>query len=185
MMDNEQQLIAQARQGDREALNALVTRNWPAVYRLVLARIGSGEDAQEITQETFIKAFRALPGYRETGAAFSTYLGRIALNLVNDFWRKKGRSPQVYDIAEYQEPLVDIAPSPEEQAVTREKRQEIAAVIAMLPPDQRQAVELRIIAGLSVQQTAQKMAKTEAAVKMLQQRALKTLRKLMEEKGIL
>ena len=183
-MSDEKTLLAKAQQGDKAALEALIARYWQPVFRLACLRTGNSEDAQEIAQETFLKAFRALPGYRETGATFKTYLGRITLNLVTDYWRKKGRTPQVVSIADYQEPLADPEPLPEETILSRERRESIGRLVALLPAEQKQAIELRIFAGLSLQATAQIMGKTEAAVKMLQQRALKNLRRLFIENGI-
>lgn len=183
-MTDEKSLIAKAQQGDKAALEQLIAGYWQPVYRLACLKTGNGDDAQEIAQETFLKAFRALPGYRETNASFKTYLGRIALNLITDFWRKKGRSPQVVALADFQEPLADPAPLPEDSALSRERRESIGRVVALLPDEQRRTVELRIFAALSVQETARLMGKTEAAVKMLQQRALRNLRRLFDEHGI-
>ena len=185
ILTEEKEWIAQARQGDREALNMLVSAYWQPVYRLVYYKTGHVEDAQELTQETFFRAFRALHRYQQGETSFQTYLGRIALNLVIDFWRKKGRSPQVIDIAEYQNPLVDEGIRPEEAVLAGERRQEIAGLIKLLPEEQRQAVEMRILAGLSVRDSARLMGKTEPALKMLQQRALKNLKKLFVERGII
>ncbi|SDF64532.1 RNA polymerase sigma factor [Sporolituus thermophilus] len=184
-MTDEQALIAKAQAGDRESLNTLILAYWQPVYRLVYHKVGHADDAQEITQETFLKALRALPRYRQTNANFKTYLGRIALNLITDFWRKKGRTPPLIDIAEYEQPLLDDGAKPEEAAIYSERQQEVARLVHKLPPEQRQAVELRIVIGLSVREAAAIMGKTEAALKMLQQRALKNLRKMFVEQGIL
>jgi len=183
-LTEEKELIARAQQGEKQALNTLVSQYWQPVYRLIYYKLGHVEDAQELTQETFLKAFRSLPRYQQGEASFKTYLGRIALNLVNDFWRKKGRSPKIIDIAEYQDPLVDEGMKPEEAALETEQQEEISRLIQLLPEEQRQAVELRIIAGLSVREVSRIMGKTEAALKMLQQRALKNLRKMFIERGL-
>jgi len=177
-------LIAKAQAGDRDALNELVSAYWHPIYRFVSYKTGSPEDAQELTQETFYRAFRSLSGFRETGATFKTYLSRIAINLIRDFWRKKGRSPAFVDIADCQE-AGDGGEQPDAWAARLEMRMAIAGALKELPAEQRQAVELRIIAGLPVRETALAMGKTEAAVKMLQQRALKSLRTLLGKKGIL
>ena len=89
------------------------------------------------------------------------------------------------DIGEYQEPFSDTADRPEDAAISAEQQHEIAKLIGSLPSDQRQAVELRIVAGLSVREAANIMGKTEPALKMLQQRALKNLRKMCIEHGII
>jgi len=182
-MLDETVLLDSAKKGDQDALNALVSRHWHPLYRLAYAKTGSPEDAQELTQETFFRAFRALPTYRQTGAAFKTYLSHIANNLIVDFWRKKGRAPAISDLSEQQEPRSNEEP-PDVQAINQEQRAAISRVLRELPPDQRQAVELRIMAGISVKETAVAMGKSEAAVKMLQQRALKNLRSLLLERGV-
>ena len=180
----ERELVAKAQGGEKEALNTLITMYWKPIYRLIYYKVGQVEDAQELTQETFFKAFRSLERFELREASFKTYLGRIALNLVNDYWRSKGRSPQVIDIAEYQEPLVDAAPKPEEAALAGERQRELNGLVHQLPAEQRQAIELRIMAGLSVRDAARIMGKTEAALKMLQQRALKNLRNLFIQHNV-
>ncbi len=182
-MLDEDLLIDKAKSGDRNALNDLIAAYWQPVYRFVSYKTGNPEDAQEITQETFVRTFRALPNYQKTGTSFKTYLDRIALNLVIDFWRKKGRCPAVVDLAEYEEPIAETE-QPDTQAVNRETSESIALVIKELPEEQRRTVELRIIAGLPVRETAIALGKSEAAIKMLQQRALKNLRTLLLAKGI-
>lgn len=176
-------LISKAQAGDREAMGELVAAYWHPVFRLVSYKTDCPEDAQEITQETFFRAFRALPNYQKTNATFKTYLGRIALNLVNDSWRKKGRSPAIVELAAYNEPAREDE-QPDIQAINQERRKAIANVLKELPPDQRQAIELRILAGLPIRETSIAMGKSEAAIKMLQSRALKNLRNLMLERGI-
>ena len=184
-MPTEAELIAKAKTGDREALGELVTACWHPVYRLISYKTHSPEDAQEITQETFFRAFRSISSYRQTETRFTTYLSRIALNLVTDFWRKKGRSPAVTDIIEHQNHLSVDEPDPCDQLVEQEMRHSLAESMEELPDEQRKVVELRIIAGLPVRETATAMNKTEAAVKMLQQRALKNLRQNLLNRGAL
>lgn len=183
-MESEKELLAMAQSGDKGALNSLLSLYWQPIYRLIIYKVGNADDSQELTQETFLRGFRTMDKFQAREATFKTYLGRIALNLVTDYWRKKGRSPQVVDLAEYQEPLVDHEPQPEQQALAGEQQEQMACLIKRLPDEQRQAVELRIIAGLSVREAAEIMGKSEPALKMLQQRALKNLRKLCEEQGI-
>ncbi|MDR3566084.1 MAG: RNA polymerase sigma factor [Negativicutes bacterium] len=179
-MQQEDILIGKAQAGDREALNELVSFYWQPIYRFITYKTASPEDAQELTQETFFRAFRALPTFRKTEASFKTYLSQIALNLIRDHWRKKGRSPALVDIADCQEAATE-TDQPDIEAINQERRETIAGMLQKLPVDQRQAVELRIIAGLPVRETAEAMGKSEAAVKMLQQRALKSLRTLLSD----
>ena len=177
-------MIARAQEGDREALNELIAGYWSPVYRLLSYKTGNLEDAQELTQETFFRAFNSLARYKSTGATFKAYLDRIAINLANDFWRKRARTPAMVDIADYQGGVGETE-LPEAQAVDNETRAAIESVLLELPDEQRIVVELRIINGLPVRQVAIAMEKTEPAIKMLQQRALKNLRKLLLERKVI
>lgn len=182
MPDNDG-LITKAQRGNREALNELMSCYWQPIYHFVAYKIGNLDEAQEITQETFLRAFRALPRYQETGASFKTYLSRIAINLIHDAWRKTGRMPVLTNLDDHQE-LSATEDLPDTLAVSREQSAALKEVLYELPEEQRQTVELRIIAELSVKQTAATLNKSEAAIKMLQQRALKNLRKLLVERKL-
>ena len=100
-MPSEWDLIEKAKAGDRDALGEIVANCWQPLYRLISCKIGNPEEAQDIVQETFYRAFRSLSAYQKSDAHFSTWLGRIALNLITDMWRKKGRSPIINDISEH------------------------------------------------------------------------------------
>lgn len=184
-VSDEQILIRKAKDGDREALNALVSYYWQPIYRLIYSKLGNEDDAKELTQDTFMRAFRSLPRYQILDVSFKSYLGKIAINLVTDFWRKKGRTPQFSNIVEYQEKILDKRENPEEYTLRMEGQGEIANLVESLPEEQRQAVQLRVILGLSIRDAAMQMNKTESAIKMLQQRALKNLRKMCVDVGIL
>lgn len=176
---SERQLITAAQAGDNDALNELIEYHWQPIYQFIAFKIGNPQDAQDLAQETFVRAFRALPRYQERNATFRTYLGKIALNLIADYWRKLGRSPQTVDVTDYRGLLEDTEIRPEDQVVKTEREREVAEALAQLPEEQRQVVQMRLLSGYSVQETAEKMSKTEAAVKMLQQRALANLRKII------
>ena len=155
---DETELIVRAKTGDRTALNELVARYWQPVYHFASYKLGNAQDAEEVAQETFIRVFRALPDYQITGAVFTAYIKRIAVNLITDFWRKKSRSPAIADIAEVQELAAD-GQEPDLQLLSSEMRETLLSILQKLPPEQRQAVELRIIAGVPVRETALTMGK--------------------------
>lgn len=181
---DEQLLIKKAQEGNREALDTLVTGYWQPIYRLIYSKVRNEEDARELTQDTFMNAFRALPRYKIMDVSFKSYLGRIAINLVTDFWRKKGRRLQSVNISDYQESIVDIRENPEEHTLRLEGQEQIGKLVEDLPEQQRQTIKLRVILGLSLRDTALKMNKSESAIKMLQQRALKKLREMCLGSGI-
>lgn len=178
-------LIDKAKDGDREALNTLISCYWQPIYRFIYSKLRNEDDAKELTQDTFMKAFRALPRYKVLDVPFKSYLGRIAINSVTDFWRKNGRTPQSVNINEHQGSIIDERETPEEYTLRREGQEQIASLVESLPAEQRQVVKLRVMLGVSIHDAALQMNKTEPAIKMLQQRALQNLRKMCLSIGIL
>ena len=183
-MPSEQELIVKAKNGDHDALTQIVSDCWHPLYRFISYKTGKPEEAQDIVQETFFRAFRSLSSYQVTETKFSTWLGRIAANLITDAWRKQGRTPELRNLDEARNKSSG-GSDPAEQVIQAETREKLAALIQELPPEQRQVIEMRILAGLSLKEAATAMNKSEAAVKMLQQRALKALRAKMLEQGVL
>lgn len=179
MPEKEHLIISKAQEGDCAALNALVVSHWPYIYRLALSKTGNPDDAQEIAQDTFLRAFSALPRYKQTNATFKTYLFRITLNLITDYYRRRGHAPHVVDIEEYGAVIRDTSIQPDEAVLNAERQLEVIKLLALLPDEQRRVIELRIIQGLAVVDTARLMGKSDAAVKMLQQRALKKLKEYL------
>ncbi len=184
-MTDENILITKAKDGDHEALNKLISYYWQPIYRFIYSKIGNEDDAKELTQDTFMKAFRSLPRYKILDVPFKSYLGKIAINLVTDFWRKNGRTPQIVNINEYQGTIPDIGENPEEYTLRLEGQEQIANLVDRLPEEQREVVKLRVILGVSIRDVAIQMDKTEPAIKMLQQRALQNLRKMCLSVGLL
>ncbi len=183
-MPSEWELIEKAKNGDSQALREIVTDCWQPLYRFVSAKTGNSEDAQDLVQETFFRAFRSLSSYHQTETRFSTWLGRIATNLITDMWRKNGRAPLIYPITEPQNELPG-GEDPAEAVINSETKELLATLLNKLPTEQQQVIELRILAGLPVKDVAIAMNKSEAAVKMLQQRALKNLREMLLAQGAL
>src|SRR5436853_4680220 len=90
----DEELVTRARTGDTESFNQLVRRWERPIFALAYRTLGREEDARDVTQETFLRAFRALPGFKGD-AKFSSWLYRIALNLCRDFMRRDRRAPMV------------------------------------------------------------------------------------------
>ena len=182
-MPSEWELLEKAKAGDRDALGEIVAECWQPLYRFISYKTGNLEEAQDLVQETFFRAFRSLASYQKTDTRFSTWLGRIATNLITDEWRKKGRTPLNSELGERQNELTG-GEDPFDILVNQETKEMLAALLTKLPDEQRRVIELRILAGLPVKDTSIAMNKSEAAVKMLQQRALKNLREMMADRGV-
>ncbi len=170
------------RAGDRAEFARLVDRYSGPIYRLALKILGDTQDAEDVLQETFLKAFRALPDF-EGRSSISTWLYRIAAN--EAFMALRRRKPDAISVDEAQptpdgeqEPIqiVDWCCLPEEELLSSEARDHLDQAIDRLSPALKAVFLLRDIEGLSVRETAEALNVTEAAVKTRLLRARLNLR---------
>lgn len=163
MSDNstDSQLVERAQAGDQRAFELLVRKYQYKIIQLVSRLVGDA-DAPDVAQETFIRAWRALPGFRGQ-SAFYTWLYRIGINTAKNTLVSRSRRPadQDIDVADaelfgHTEHLSDIA-TPEAELLTEEIKQCVTSTIMSLPPDLRQAITLRELEGLSYEEIAEVM----------------------------
>lgn len=157
----DEQLVLRAQEGDLRAFDVLVQKYQHKIVQLV-GRIVGDADAQDVAQESFIKAYRALGKFRGQ-SQFYTWLYRIAINTAKNFLVARRRRPATQDIdvadAElygHTEQLSDGA-TPERQLLSDEIKAEVGRVIRELPDDLRQAITLRELEGLSYEEIAEAM----------------------------
>lgn len=185
---DERQVIQRVLDGDQEAFAELVTAYEKQVYNLCLRMCGNPEDARDLSQEAFVKAWRGLQFY-QFEAAFSTWLYRLTSNVCIDFLRRKKREPQTMpplqnESGEDVEPEVaDSHPDPEEQLLHRERQSQIVWAMGQLEPEFRQALTLRVIQELSYEQIAEIMDLKAGTVKSRIARARWKLKKILLESG--
>jgi RNA polymerase sigma-70 factor, ECF subfamily len=158
------QLVERVQAGDQQAFNLLVTKYQRRVIRLVSRLVRDPAEVEDITQEAFIKAYRALPNFRGE-SAFYTWLYRIAVNTAKNYLAAQGRRP--YTVSEFQSSedgeffdasdVVEDNNTPESALQTREIAETVNAAIQALPADLRTAITLREIEGLSYEEIAQAM----------------------------
>jgi RNA polymerase sigma-70 factor (ECF subfamily) len=154
---SDEELVARSIRGDAESFNQLILRWERPIYALAYRTIGREEDARDVCQETFLRAFRALPGFRGQ-AKFSTWLYRIALNLCRDWMRRERRAPVVQpsenvdlmELAAATEPTESI----ENLVVRRDLMRTVEVAMAALPEEQRTAIILKEYHGLTFQEIA-------------------------------
>jgi RNA polymerase sigma-70 factor (ECF subfamily) len=160
-LDVDDRVLAQAAQeGDLDAFELLVRRHQPVVYRVALRLLGTEADAHDATQETFVRAWRALPRF-EARSALSTWLYRIATRCALDLIGARRPSEQLPDAT----PAPPGGTDPAHAAEQRERLRAITDAIAKLPVDQRAAFVLREFEGLSYDEVAQVLETTVPAVK--------------------
>ncbi len=175
---DERVLVDAAIQGDVEAFAALYDRHVDRVYRHCYYRTGHRADAEDLTQETFLRAWRAIGRYRRTGAPFIAWLLVISDRLAASRQRKLRR---LLTVAAEEIPLSQCRyEDPERTVITWLACDEVRRAILQLRPERQQVIILRFIDGLSVAEVAAALGKSEANVSVIQHRALADLRRLLE-----
>jgi RNA polymerase sigma-70 factor (ECF subfamily) len=179
----EQSAIEQARTGDRDAFRVLVDRHSRNVYRLAFRMTGNHGDADDVVQETFLRAFRQIRTY-DGRAGFGTWLYCIAANYSRDVLRARRRRATVSDSAE---DGMDLAsripsddPSPDRIAFGRQLQGILAPALASLSEMERSAFLLRHYEGLSTEQIAEALGVQPGAAKHSVFRAVQKLRRVLE-----
>ncbi|MFQ5922975.1 MAG: RNA polymerase sigma factor [Anaerolineales bacterium] len=179
--DDESVLVSQAVEGDADAFGKLYERHMDAIYRYIYMRVGEPSQAEDMTEDVFVKAWVALPDYRPSKHPFTSWLYRIAHNLVVDHYRRKS---WVIDSAEFNpDAQPDPAPSPEEKLVERQAIVDLAVAIRRLSEEEQQVIILRFVEGLAHRQVAEIIGKSEAASRVIQHRALAALADLLDKDG--
>ena len=177
VLDEDARVIALAKR-DPRAFAPLYDRYFDPVYRYCYRRLGDREAAADATAQVFAKALAALPRYREDAPSFRSWLFTIAHNVITDDLRAR-RPVAPMDAAAH---VAATGPSPEELVLTDEAGSTVRALLAMLPPDQRQILELRL-AGLTGPEIAAALGRSLGAVKIAQVRAFARLRATLEPVG--
>ncbi|MGH8377316.1 MAG: RNA polymerase sigma factor RpoE [Gammaproteobacteria bacterium] len=161
--DTDQMLVARVQRGDKAAFDVLVRKYQHKIIKLVTRYVHDSSEALDVAQEAFIKAYRAIPGFRGD-SAFYTWLYRIAINTAKNYLVAEGRRPldhgvdlQDPDQYEMQARLKDMD-TPERLLLTEEIQRTVEAAIEDLPEDLRTAIVLREIEGLSYEEIAQTMS---------------------------
>ncbi len=169
-------LVKQAQGGDVVAFSGLYEQYYDSIFRYVSFRTGSVSDAEDITAEVFVRMIESIHRFKWQGHPFSSWLFRIAHNLVVDFYRKRGRRQTVS--------LDSVSPVMEAAAFDADAHldieltmEEVRGAMEGLTELQREVITLRFGAGLSVAETASAVGRKVNAVKALQHAGLKKLRR--------
>ncbi|MCE6993757.1 sigma-70 family RNA polymerase sigma factor [Saccharothrix sp. S26] len=175
--------VEAAVRGDRRAVEALLAEIRPVVVKYCRARVGHGQrssaSAEDVAQEVCLAVLKALPNYREQGRPFLAFVYGIAAHKVADAHRASARNR-----AESVPELPDSAgaePGPEQRALQGELSERMGQLLTVLPDRQREILVLRVVLGMSAEETAEVVGSTPGAVRVAQHRALTRLRKALDE----
>lgn len=177
-MTTPQRLLVRAARGDPEAFGAFYERMVDRVYHYAYYRLGDPQAVEDLTQETFLRAWDALRRHQKPPQHPEAWLFRIAHNLVVDTYRSHSSRPQQRPL-EAAQALADPLPSPAQQAEQRLTWDTVVQAWQRLPDPDRDILLMRFILGLSHQETAQALGLKEGHVRVLQLRALRRLQALL------
>lgn len=170
-------LIERATRGDGSAFTGLYETHVKQVYRYVAYRVTAAADAEDITQEVFLRAWRKIKAYKVSEKPFLAWLYTIAHNLVVDWYRSKGRTNEV-----------SVEEAPQAQSLHTDPdtdyildQQVVRGVLKALPSEQQQVLMLRFVEGFDYPQVAATLGKSQGAIRVIQLRALRRLRTMLEE----
>ncbi len=182
----DEDLVARSRGGDLDSFNQLILRWERPIYAFAYRVIGREEDARDVCQETFLRAFRSLPGFRGQ-AKFSSWLYQIAMNLCRD-WIRRQRRARTVQLAEGVDPTELAAEQgPVESIEDLVSRRELSAVVeeamTLLPEEQRTAIVLKEYHGMTFQEIADLQGCPLSTVKTRLYQGLSVLRRHLEKHG--
>lgn len=171
--------LAKAQAGDFKAIEKICLATWEPLYRFIYYKVQNREEAEDITQETYVKTLNYVQKKNISPENFLGFLKKVSLNVIRDRWRQRKRGGVVVNFHEI---------NPEETA-SMDQQNEIAqrilleSALARLSEEQRNILDLRIFKGYSAAETAKRLGKTEAAVRTAQYRALQALAQILDDEA--
>ena len=175
-VQDEESLVQRAQQQDSQAFALLYEAYFDKIYRYVAMRIRNEMEAEDMTQQIFMKMLRSISSYKSRGVPFSSWLYRIAHNQVVDFMRQQNKKATV-DIDGL--PLTDPGEDPHSIMEKQMDIEDLKKATQKLTPSQQEVLSLRFAGELSIAECAEIMGKSEGAVKALQHSAVLALRKVL------
>jgi RNA polymerase sigma-70 factor, ECF subfamily len=171
------ELLTKAKQGDSDAFGQIYDLFADRIFRYIKIKVKNQQQAEDILQDVFCKAWLGLPKLAMDNLNFSAWLYRVASNTINDYYRKLYRTPVMLEISEN---LVAAENLHYTNSIDFNDLEIVKGALAQLPAQYRQVIELRFIQEFSIEETAQVLGKTKLAVRLAQHRALKKLQAVIK-----
>lgn len=176
MISNEAELAQRASAHDQAAFAELYNAYVDKIYKYIYYKVGSPADAEDLCEQTFLRAWEAIGRYTWCGYPFSSWLYKLAHNLVVDHYRTRRESLPLSDVLSTPDEPVD----PENALHRMLDAAELRESISQLTLEQQQVISLKFIEGYENAEIAQMMNKKEGAIRALQYRALRSLQAILE-----
>lgn len=172
------ELVKLAKSGDAESFGEIYNLLIDRVYRFVYFRVRTKEDAEDLSEQIFLKAYEGLNGYQEKGFPFEAWIFRIARNLVIDYYRTRRQIMDINDVGE----VKDNGKSPEDCAENSLTKEALLNGIALLPASYQEIIILKFIEERENDEISQILHQPVGHIRVLQNRALKALRRIIDGK---
>ena|SRR3989344_6764449 len=180
MLEQEKKFINQAQRGNKEAFSLLYDHYLPGIYRYIFFKVSRQEEAEDITHEVFLSAWKNVKGYKYKGLPFSSWLYQIARNAVIDFYRTSKKTIQIELVSEE---LLRVHPQAPELLNAELELEKIKKLISFLKPEYQDVLIMRFIEELPHNEVAAALGKSEGAIRLIQHRAMKELKILYNEQN--
>lgn len=179
MLDNEKEIIEEIKNGKKEAFGLLYDHYQPRIYRFIYLKVSQKEDAEDLTHQVFLSALRKINEYEERGLPFSGWLYRIARNEVIDFYRKRKLKVSLEEVNNTDSNLINLDQELNDKIDLKIQIENVKKAILKLKADYQDIIIMRFVDDLSIKEIAQVLQKSEGAVKLMQHRAIKALRQIL------
>jgi RNA polymerase sigma-70 factor, ECF subfamily len=180
-LQDEEGLVQRAQKQDNQAFAQLYEAYFDKIYRYISFKVRNDMEAEDMTQQVFMKVLKSISSYKSKGVPFSSWVYRIAHNLVVDFMRQQNKKATV-DIDGIQ--LVSPAEDPQQMIEKQIDVEDLKKATRSLTASQQEVLSLRFAGELSIFECAQIMGKSEGAIKALQHSAVLALRKALVVNGL-
>jgi RNA polymerase sigma-70 factor (ECF subfamily) len=178
---DERELIGRAKEYDPVAFAQIYERHYQSIYNYVYYRVGDSPLAEDLTADVFVKALESIESFTFRGVPISSWLYRIANNLIIDYFRLHPQPPAL----PLEEVLIAAGEGPGEVVEKDLTHQQLAQALKCLTDEQREVIILKFVERLSNPQVAEILGKTEGAIKALQHRALGKLGRALSSQGFI
>ena len=174
-MHDEKSLVERARKNDVEAFAQLYEQNFDKIYRYIFLRVRSELEAEDLTQQVFLKALNGISSYKWSGIPFSAWLFRIAHNQIIDYRRKSDKM----QTTSLEWEVASVSNDPLSIVECEMDIEQVLQMVGNLTELQQEVISLRFSSELSTTEVARIMGRSEGAIKALQHSALNSLRKML------
>lgn len=176
MIDGEKNIIKRAIKGESSAFGLLYDEYQPRIYRFIYLKVSHREEAEDLTHQVFLGAWQNIGNYQFKGFPFSSWLYQIARNQVIDHYRTKKKNVSLESVAD-----PEIESSSEKTIDSNLDIEKIKQAIIRLNPEQQDIIIMRFIDDFSPQEAAKALNKSYGAVRLLQYRAIKNLKRILNQ----